>query len=99
MMRPIVMLVALAGLASDAGPARAMLGPGDTSGVSITVGSLAAKGSGLQHTLTGNPDPVDVVVRFGGLTYCQHYGGLITFKTPKLYSAKLALAGSCPSSP
>jgi len=57
---------------------------------------VVAKGSGLGHTLAANPDPVDVVVTIGGLLHCQRYGGLVTFKTPKLYSAKHAPTAACP---
>ena len=60
---------------------------------------VSAKGAGLGHSLAGNPDPVDVVVTVGGLTYCQHYGGSTTFKPPRLFAAKAAPSGSCPSPP
>jgi hypothetical protein len=57
---------------------------------------LSARGSGLGHTLGTNPNPVDVVVTIGGLTYCQRYGGATVFRPSKTYTAKLAAADACP---
>jgi polyhydroxybutyrate depolymerase len=60
---------------------------------------ITAKGNGLYYTLGGNPDPVDVVVTFGGVRYCQRYGGQSTFETPTLFASKSAPAGACPPAP
>jgi hypothetical protein len=57
---------------------------------------IAAKGSGIQHTLGADPNPVDVVVTMGGLAWCQRYGGTPSYRAPKSYTAKLAPASVCP---
>ena len=55
------------------------------------------KGAGLNHTLAGNPDPVDVVLQTGTKKYCMTFGGTVRFTANLLFNAKDAAApGACP---
>ena len=55
------------------------------------------KGAGLNHTLAGNPDPVDVVLQTGTKKYCMTFGGTVRFTASLLFNAKDAAApGACP---
>ena len=58
---------------------------------------VAGKGTGLGHSLGGNPDPVAVVLQIGSRRYCTRFGGTVIFDTGKKYLAKDAPApGLCP---
>ena len=54
-------------------------------------------GTGLQHTLVEDPDPVGAVLSLGARRYCMSFGGTATFVTPRKFVALSALApGACP---
>jgi glucose/arabinose dehydrogenase len=57
---------------------------------------ITGKGSGLNHTLTVNPDPVDVVLSTGTKRYCMSFGGTVRFTANMLFNAKDAPTGTCP---
>ena len=50
----------------------------------------SAKGALLGHSLASVPNPssVDIVLTIGTRKYCLHYGGTVTFKPGKLWTAK-----------
>ena len=57
---------------------------------------IVAKGSGLGHDLTTDPDPVHVTLTVGSRRYCMTFGGAKKFSDGKKYLAKGApQATSC----
>jgi sugar lactone lactonase YvrE len=55
------------------------------------------KGALLEHTLGADPDPVDVVLRFGSQKHCMRFGGTPKFKADKKFLGKKAPAPvACP---
>src|SRR5262245_21940132 len=55
------------------------------------------KGSGLGHTLGGDPAPVRVVLTLGPQQYCMSFGGAVDFKPGVRYLARAAAAPDiCP---
>jgi len=55
------------------------------------------KGSGLGHTLGGNPTPVRVVLTLGRQQYCMSFGGTVEFTSGVHYLARDAAAPDlCP---
>jgi hypothetical protein len=58
---------------------------------------IVGKGAALQHSLGADPDPVDVVLRFGSQKFCMRFGGKTKFKAGKKFIAKKAPApAACP---
>lgn len=61
---------------------------------------LKIVGKGGDVGLSGtNPDPVNVVLKLGAQEYCLTFGGSVTFKEEKKYTAANASTGTCPASP
>jgi polyvinyl alcohol dehydrogenase (cytochrome) len=59
--------------------------------------TVTGKGAFL-YTLSINPNSVDAVLRTGAKRYCMQFGGMVTFKAGKRFSAKSAAApSSCPA--
>jgi hypothetical protein len=54
--------------------------------------TAAGKGAALGHTLGASPDPVVIVLTTGEARYCLRFGGTVTFKASKRYTAKGAAA-------
>jgi hypothetical protein len=59
---------------------------------------IAAKGTGLGHTLGSDPQPVLVELQLGDERYCMAFGGAVKFMPDKKYVAKNADAAEavCP---
>jgi hypothetical protein len=75
-------------------------GPSPLRRVRVNAGKglrVAGRGSGLLHTLGGNPDPVRVVLTLGEQQYCLGFGGSPQFTVGNRYVARSAPAPDiCP---
>jgi glucose/arabinose dehydrogenase len=70
-----------------------LLAGGPVKTAQVAAGKLvkaSAKGALLGHSLASDPNPssVDIVLTIGTRKYCLHYGGTVTFKPGKLWTAK-----------
>ena len=69
----------------------AFTGPGPIRRVRVKSGKIIrvfGKGSGLGHTLGGDPAPVRVVVTLGKQQYCMSFGGTVAFTPGTRYAAR-----------
>jgi hypothetical protein len=58
---------------------------------------IAGRGSGLRHSLGGNPNPVGIILTLGQRPYCLEFGGAARFTPGKTYRAQGAPAPAiCP---
>jgi hypothetical protein len=78
----------------------AFTGPDPIRRVRVKTGKILrifGKGSGLGHTLGGDPAPVRVVVTLGKQQYCMSFGGTVAFAPGTRYDARNAPAPDiCP---